>query len=426
MEPAMHLAHEDGRRQPHKVAFTVAILNALKPPATDRVWLYDAKVPALAFMVTDKGNRSFYLYKRVNGRPQRIRLGGFPDITIDQARRMATKLNGEIAEGNDPQEKKRKARAAATFREVFEWYMDNHAKPKKRTWAEDQAKYDRHLKDWANRKAGSITHEDVQALHTRVGKTSPGAANRLLALLSCVFNVARINPNPAKGIERFPEHSRERFLQPEEMPKLFAAMAKLDQVWQDFFTLCLLTGQRRRNVLSMAWSELNLEGTLWKIPAEKFKTNHPQVVPLVPEAIAILKRRQAEQKAGVESLYVFPARTGKTGYLSEPKKPWDLIRQESGLTDLRIHDLRRSLGSWQAATGANLSVIGKTLGHTNTQTTAIYARLNLDPVRESVNKATAAMMAAAKPKKKRGKGGKQGGEAAKEGGKTNDAAGEVE
>ena len=91
--------------------------------------------------------------------------------------------------------------------------------------------------------------------------------------------------------------------------------------------------------------------------------------------------------------YVFPG-PGATGHLVEPRKAWKRILDRAEIEDLRIHDLRRSLGSWQAATGANLSVIGKTLNHKNVTTTAIYARLNLDPVREAMQKATTAMLTA--------------------------------
>jgi integrase len=92
-------------------------------------------------------------------------------------------------------------------------------------------------------------------------------------------------------------------------------------------------------------------------------------------------------------VWVFPS-TGKTGHLVEPKKAWKRILERADLSDLRIHDLRRSLGSWQAATGASLSIIGKSLGHKNINSTAIYARLNIDPVRESMETATSAMMVA--------------------------------
>ena len=79
----------------------------------------------------------------------------------------------------------------------------------------------------------------------------------------------------------------------------------------------------------------------------------------------------------------------------EPKKGWKRILERAGIDNLRIHDLRRTLGSWQAKTGASLAIIGKSLNHKNQTTTAIYARLDIDPIRDSVNKATDAMMTAA-------------------------------
>lgn len=112
------------------------------------------------------------------------------------------------------------------------------------------------------------------------------------------------------------------------------------------------------------------------------------VVPLVELAVAILQGR-LETSTG--SPWVFPGRS-KTGHLVEPKSAWKRICKRAGLEDVRIHDLRRTLGSWQVATGASLPVIGKTLGHTQPKTTQIYARLQLDPVRQAVEAATAAML----------------------------------
>ena len=82
----------------------------------------------------------------------------------------------------------------------------------------------------------------------------------------------------------------------------------------------------------------------------------------------------------------------------EPKKGWKRVLGRAGIKNLRIHDLRRTFGSWQAITGASLSIIGKTLNHKTTSTTSIYAKLDLDPVRASVEKATAAMLEAANKK----------------------------
>jgi len=94
------------------------------------------------------------------------------------------------------------------------------------------------------------------------------------------------------------------------------------------------------------------------------------------------------------SIWVFPG-TGVTGHLVEPKKAWKRVLERAGISNLRIHDLRRTLGSWQAKTGASLVIVGKSLNHKSPSTTAIYARLDLDPVRESVERATGAMLVAA-------------------------------
>ncbi len=92
----------------------------------------------------------------------------------------------------------------------------------------------------------------------------------------------------------------------------------------------------------------------------------------------------------IASNFVFPG-TGKSGHLVEPKKGWIRIKERAGIKDLRLHDLRRSLGSWQAITGSSLVIIGKTLAHKDQKTTAIYAQLDNDPVRESLQKATEAI-----------------------------------
>ncbi len=159
---------------------------------------------------------------------------------------------------------------------------------------------------------------------------------------------------------------------------------------RDFVLLSLLTGARKGNVLAMQWCDLNTEQGYWRIPDTK--NDEPLTVPLVPEAVAILQARRAQQPAN--NPWVFPG-TGRTGHLTSPKGAWKSVLKQAGLENLRIHDLRRSLGSWQARLGANLAVIGKSLGHKDLASTLIYSRLDLDPVRESVERATSAMFSAA-------------------------------
>ena len=84
--------------------------------------------------------------------------------------------------------------------------------------------------------------------------------------------------------------------------------------------------------------------------------------------------------------------------MADPKRGWARLPERSRLEDLRIHDLRRSLGSWQAMTGASLAIIGKSLNHKTVQATAVYARLNIDPVRQSVQAAVDAIFERASEK----------------------------
>jgi len=334
-----------------------ALLSLPLPTDGQRVSYWDKRVPGLALRVTASGSKAFYVYRRVKGRPARIRLGGFPELTVEQARKRAAAMNMEIMAGGDPQERKRTMREEMTFGELFEQYLETHAKVHKRTWAQDKAQQKRYLTRWKSRRASSITHSDVKALHARLGKANgPYAANRVVALLHTVWEKAReagySGPNPASGVRKFKEQSRERFLQADELPKFFKALEAETPTWRDFFMVALMTGARRGNVLGMKWADVHLDRATWVIPMTK--SGAAVTLPLAPQVVDILKARKAETKGE----YAFPSR-GKTGHLVEMKSAWARVLDRAGLDDLRIHDLRRTLGSWQAAGGSSLLVIGK-------------------------------------------------------------------
>jgi len=179
-----------------------------------------------------------------------------------------------------------------------------------------------------------------------------------------------------------------KLLQSDELPAFFKALAEEpNDTLRDYFLISLLTGARRSNVLEMQWKQIHLDRAEWRLPTTK--NGEPQTITLTPEVIEILRARQT-----YDSMWVFPG-TGVTGHLVEPKKAWRRVLERAGIADLRIHDLRRTLGSWQAKTGASLVIVGKSLNHKSPSTTAIYARLDLDPIRASVERATDAMLTAA-------------------------------
>ena len=361
---------------------------------------HDTMSRGLKLMVRPSGTKTFVLYRKINGRPERIMLGRFPDLSIEQARAKADEYNSTIASGKNPADEKRNVRDEITFKELFELYLERYAKVHKRAWESDVNLYRRHCQPIAECKLSHIKTTDIRRIHAKLGSNNGiYVANRFLALVRSVFNRA-IDwgldcPNPVvKGIKKFKEQSRDRFLQADELPRLFKALEEEpNDIIRDYILISLFTGARRNNVLAMRWEEVNLERGTWTIPMTKNGESH--TVPLVAPAIEVLKIRKERTKTP----WVFPG-FGASGHLVEPKKAWHRILERADIKNLRLHDLRRSLGSWQAATGASLSVIGKTLAHKNVNTTAIYARLNLDPVRKAMDKATEAMLeAAASPKK---------------------------
>ena len=383
----------EGKRLPRRINFSARTLAAVRcPPGADRIQVYDAKTPHLAWRVTSNGVGAFYFYKKVAGAVKRVRIGG-SELSVEQARKQAAKLSGGVADGVDPSEQKRIARAAtATLGDLLDNFIERHAKLHKKSWQGDEDQIERYLSDWKSRRLASIKSDDIRALHAAVGKKhGPYSANRLLAMIHSAYRKAGnlwAGPNPAAGISRFREKSRDRFLQAGELPRFFAALAdEPNETIKDFITTALLTGQRRSNVMAMAWSEIDFERATWRIP--ETKNGQPLVVPLSPPAADLLKRRKENAKGE----YVFPGH-GKSGHLVEAKAAWRAILKRAKITDLRLHDLRRSLGSWMAISGSSLLVVGKALGHKSTAATQVYSRLSLDPVRAGVDLATAAMMTA--------------------------------
>jgi integrase len=206
-----------------------------------------------------------------------------------------------------------------------------------------------------------------------------------------MFNLARdwglyAGENPATRIQFFREESRDRFVQPEELPQLIEAIAEEpDSSVRAILLTALLTGARHTEVLTMRWEDVSLSRAEWRIP--QTKAGRPHLLPL-PQALVTLLSNLPRVE-GVS--YVFPGQDGK-GPLQNIKRPWDRIRMKAGIPDVRFHDLRRTVGSWLAGSGESLSLIGKVLNHRDISTTAIYARLNLDPVRQALERHATKML----------------------------------
>lgn len=381
----------------------VSLKNLPNDPAGKHPKVYhDTQVRGLTLMVSPLGTKTFYFSKKIHGRSEKIKIGRFPDVSVEQARVMAHEHNVTIAKGDNPQDKRRAFNQEVTFGELHAWFIENYAKHHKApsSVAQDIGQFKRHLSDWRNRKISSITEYDVAQRHQYIGQNNGKyTANRTLELIRVMFNKAIelrrwSGTNPTRGTKKFQEISRDRFLQADECERFFDSVnADENTTVRDYILLSLLTGQRKSNMLAMRWDEISFPRLEWRIP--KTKNGEPLTVHLSPQAIEILEQRKANAGKYDNSEWVFPAES-KSGHLEDPKKAWERILKRADIQGLRIHDLRRTLGSWQTALGASSFIVGKSLGHKTLQATAIYARLNLDPVRTSVNAAADALFSAAK------------------------------
>ena len=393
----LRIAGESKKALARRLTLNKTVLDRLSVPAGAgrRPRLRREGPPDWLTGLTANGARSWYLIRRIHGRSHRLKIGG-RDLTVDQARIKATTENGRIASGANPVTERQTVRQSATLGELWDGYLQKHLKPRSSaaTIRTDSSRWKTCFGDWTTRKAAAVTEADVRALHSKLGAgLGHTTANRAMQLLRRMYNWARLGRNPvSKGaISMFHEASRERFVQPAELPKLFTALDDelTNPLIRDFIYVALFTGARRSNVAAMHCDEISTADACWTIPASKSKNKRPMKVPLSPPALEIIKRR-----LGDESGFIF-ASDSQSGHLVDPKATWAAVLKRAGLKDLRLHDLRRTLGSWQAAGGSSLAIIGASLGHQDTATTAIYARLNLDPVRQSVQAATVAMLAAA-------------------------------
>lgn len=448
----------DNKTATKRFDFTKRTIDALPSPDAGVTYYYDARAKGLALSVGKTGRKAFLLYRKIKGKPERIKIGPYPDLSIEEARKATDVLNAQIAQEANPADSGRAKRSEMTLEELFKVYYERHSQPRKVTHEEDVAHFARHVNttahgpNLAKLRLSEVTRAKLTAHHAKMAAI-PTTANRVLALLSSMFSKAIQwslfdGNHPCRGIQKFPERSRDRFVQPDEMPRLLYALEnEPNEVVRDFLLMALFTGARRKNVLTMKWADVHMERKEWRI--EKTKNGTSQTLPLSHAAIEVLKRRSAAA-TDPRSAFVFPG-PGADGHIVDPQRAWSRIlirgtavglveaiaerakantfdyrlaleeatvfplqcieRFESlaekhglhvehyDLRNLHIHDLRRTLGSWLASGGTSLPIIGKALNHKSPQATQVYARLSLGPVREAVEVATAAMLQTVVPSK---------------------------
>jgi integrase len=367
-------------------------VEALRVQATNYI-AFDAELPGFGVRIMPSGKRFFLVQYRRHGRTRRVMLGQFGPLTAEVARRRALMLLAQARSGgSDPAAERDALRQSLTVEQLGARFLKEHVAV--RCKPTTQSEYRRSVELFIDPFLGkqrirSVTTADVAELHGSLSYI-PYQANRTLGVLSKMMSLAEIwglrdrHSNPCEDIQRYPEHKRERFLSLKEVKALGRALDAAESDGSEgkyactAFRLLLLTGCRLSEIQRLRWEHVYLDEGELRLPDSK---TGAKTVHLGAAAIALLRSLPRVEK----NPFVIAGKNSGW-YLTDLQRPWRRIRSVAVLNEVRIHDLRHTFASGGLAVGEGLSMIGKLLGHTQVQTTARYAHLAADPVKQAADK----------------------------------------
>lgn len=364
------------------VKLTARTVEAVRPPRSGRLELFDEDLPGFCIRITPNDRRTACVFYRVGPRLRRATLGTLPPLTLADARQLAREALRDAALGHDPASAKREAREALTVTALVRDYIDAG---EGRRSAATNGDYGRTLKAvvqesaLGQQTARQVARGELRAFLEGIARETPIRANRVLALIRAAFRWGLreelIDRDPTAGLQRLrPERPRERVLADDEVKKLWEtldaiAAAASDPVLENgkkaprlvvvgAVKLLLLLGTRRSETLNMRWSDIGEHAQTWTVPGMFRKGGRTHVVPLPPLALRILGGLRPVSGA---TPWVFVGKRGAS-LANNPARWTELLRKASGL-DFTLHDLRRTCATGCARLGASESTVSRILGH---------------------------------------------------------------
>lgn len=359
---------------------TKRAVDAAKPGET----LWDDDLPGFGVRVGATGTKAYVVKFRANGRQRWMTLGRHGVLTPEEARREARRVLGDVAKGGDPAADRAKARRGVTLADFAVRYQSDysahHKKPASR--AADAFHFKNHLlPKFGAVRLDALTRQEVARFHAGLSDR-PTTANRCIALLSHVYTVAARwgevpeGCNPCKGLVKYKEAPRERYLSAEEITRLARACADAEAAGSNPFgiaaiRLLLLTGARLNEIVKCRWEWVDFDARVIRLPDSK---TGKKLVALPPPALTIL----ANLPRLHGNAFVIPGRIEGQPF-ADLHAPWRRVTKLAGLRGLRIHDLRHTWAATAVTGGASLHIIGAVLGHTQSRTTERYSHVAADP-----------------------------------------------
>jgi integrase len=347
---------------------TDARVSALRPPATGQDEYSDDLVQGLRIRIGAGGRKSWIVRARSGKQQINKTLGSYPLISLGVARDMARDfLLTLIKDGG--------VRRERTFGELADHWIEHVAKPKNKSWHNQLRRLEIYvLPKWQNTDLANIRRSDVRDLIDGIeGKVAPG---RVLAIIRTLFRYAMgrdwVEASPAEAIPNpSSDTPRDRYLDMKEVAAVYKVADFLGYPFTGFIKIMILTAQRRTEVASMKWADIDLDAGTWVLSSEQNKSARAHLVPLSPHAVELLK---ATPQFGP---YVWSSdgETHVKGY-SKAKQRIDSFLLSGGLElkPWRLHDLRRTVATHMVRLGVSELVVGRVLNHAPQGVTArIYA-----------------------------------------------------
>ena len=352
-----------------------------------------------ALTVFPSGKKSFIYIYHFGGRKRRMTLGKYPQCSLAEAKVLHREALTILKSGKDPADEKRKEKIAvrdsSTVEGLIEEYLEKWAKPNKRSWKADERCLYKDVKPyWGRLKASDISRRDVVLLLDRIkDRGAPIAANRTLACIRRMFSfgIERdiINANPCAAVKAVAKENRcDRVLSEEEIKILWHAwnqntnqdnplhVIHMSAETKLVLKLQLASAQRKGEIISAEWSELNLNTGWWTIPALKAKNNQTHRVPLSSLAIELLG--EIKQLSG-DSRFLFPAKLKDTHITGSSIDHAVRRCNFNGVKPWTPHDCRRTTASYITSMGISRLVVSKILNHSESSSvTAVYDRHSYD------------------------------------------------
>ncbi len=378
-----------------------------------RFTVWDSDLKGFGLKVEPSGSKTFIVRYRVGGGRRgtlrQFKVGRYGKLTPEEARDEAINVLAQVELGHDPQAAKAAARETLTVAELCDLYLaEGVATKKASTLTLDKIRIARHIKPLIGvRRITDVGSADIERLmndvasgrvrsestpHTRGGR---GAASRTVGLLGGIFKFAVARKlcveNPAKGVARFKDSKRERFLSPKELGTLGDALTVAETEGAHpyhvaIIQLLALTGARKNEIARLRWSEVDHERGLLQLEDSKTGRKAIRLGAAAKELLSKIDR--------TKSPYVFADPRDPTLAIRNLDWAWVGFRKRAGMEDLRIHDLRHSFASVALAGGSGLHLIGKLLGHADVATTNRYAHLADDPLKDAADRIAGSISAA--------------------------------